>query len=101
MRSKTHVGSISAQGYIIREAQIFLDSPGSISDPDSAVEIKIVADLIWVNRSDEHWSCKNEVELQLDMDAEEFLMDKKAIEVINKKNMFDKIMRVLVESVKS
>ena len=93
------IGSVSAQGYIIKKAVIYLASEQkSIETPGTPVRVEIVADIAWVNRSDNHWGASNDVTLQLDMDKEEFLMQGKVIEVINRKKIFDKIMRVLVGS---
>jgi len=92
------VGSVSATGYIIRSAEIFISSPDGVEVPESNVEVEMIADLVWVNRSLDHWSCKGEVKVQVDIDKERFLIDGKPIEVINRKEIFNKVMRVLVGS---
>lgn len=98
-KKTTPIGSVSAQGYIIRKATIYIDSTEDIENPQSDVEIRIVADLLWVYIP-ERDSSRNDVVLTLDIDKEQFLMQGKAIEIINGKEIFGKIMRVLVGSMK-
>lgn len=93
------IGSVSAQGYVIRNATIFIGSSDDIGNPQSLVEVKIIADLVWANKAD-GWS-HNDTELKVDIDNEKFLAQGKPIEVINGKEIFRKIMRVLVGSLKS
>lgn len=97
-KQSIQIGSVSAQGYVIRSANIFIGSSDDIENPQSSVEVKIMADLVWANKTD-GWS-RNDTELQVDIDNEKFLAQGKPIDVVNGKEIFRKIMRVLVGSIK-
>jgi hypothetical protein len=92
------IGTVVAEGYIIKKATIFIDSSEDIENPGSVVDIKLVADMVWINRACEHW--EHNITLQLDIDREKFLKQGKVIEIINGQKIFNKIMAILVGSIK-
>lgn len=77
-----------------------MESSTDIEDPKSTVKIDIVADLVWVGKSNDSWSHSTDTTMQMDMDKEKFLINGNVVEVINGKEMCRNIMRLLVSSVK-
>jgi hypothetical protein len=57
---KILVGVVRAKGYIIRKAKISITSNDTMETPETPVNVEIVADLVWVNRSNDNWIHSND-----------------------------------------
>lgn len=98
-KKRVDVGTIHATGYVIRKATINIVSSDDIEGPENPVEVELVADMVWVNKSDDSWVHGNSVSLNVDLDREEFILDGKEVEIINGKQIFNRVMKVLVGSI--
>lgn len=99
--SKTiQVGTIHAQGYVIRRAKVNIVSDSDVEDPDSPVKIELRADIAWVGSSEMNWVHDKDTKIQLDIDNEKFILDGNEVRIINSKEIINKVAIVLAGSIK-
>lgn len=76
----------------------FLHHQRELKNPGSNVKVKLIADLMWVNGSPDNHSRKG-VSLLVDIDKEEFLIERKPIDRYNRSTHWPSLTGVRAEGV--
>jgi hypothetical protein len=101
LTNKIDIGVINATGYVLRKATVRLVSDGGLTDPSSSIDIEVQADVVWVNKDSDSWITEHPIKLYLDIDNEQFVdKDGSVLDIINKKEIFDGIMKMFVTSMR-
>lgn len=100
MSKIVQIGTVHAQGYVIRRARVNIVSESDIEDPQSQVKIELRADIAWVGSGEMNWVHDKDTRVQLDIDNEKFLIDNEEVKIINGKEIMNKVIIVLAGLIK-
>lgn len=84
------IGTIQADGYVIKKAKILFDKEGY--KPSGDFKLYIDADVMWVG-NDNCWSHKKI--LVVDLENKQFMEDGNIIQIVNEQEIFEKILKIL------